>query len=231
MTDALIQLSQAYVTALRRHMRQGPGASLASAFKVGRRAMVLGLETLGLARIHARALATVKSTGGGSASARRAETFFAAANTVIEETHRAARKRKTAASRLNEKLQQRTAQLAAAQRQLKSSKSLEGTLKRRVDHYPRLLKESLQLQKGLRRLTHKNLSAQERERNALSHHLQDEIAQTLLSINVRLLNLRTAARGKKANLTKEIASTQRLVKATVQSINRFARELGIRRPV
>jgi uncharacterized protein YunC (DUF1805 family) len=52
----------------------------------------------------------------------------------------------------------------------------------------------------------------------------------LLSINVRLLNLRTAARGNKANLTKEIASTQRLVEATVKSINRFARELGIRRP-
>ena len=230
-TDELIQLSHDYVTALRRHLRRGPGALLAPALKLGRRAMALGLETLGLARIHARALATMKSTGGGSGSARRAEIFFAAANTVIEETHRAARKRKTAASRLNEKLKQRSAELAAAQRQLKYSKSLEGTLKRRVDHYPRLLKESLQLQKGLRRLTHKNLSAQERERNAISHHLQDEIAQTLLSINVRLLNLRTAARGKKADLTKEIASTQRLVKATVQSINRFARELGIRRPV
>ena len=137
---------------------------------------------------------------------------------------------KTAASRLNEKLKQRSAELAAAQRQLKYSKSLEGTLKSRVDHYPRLLKESLQLQKGLRRLTHKNLTEQERERNTISHHLQDEIAQTLLSIKVRLLNLRTAARGNKANLTKEIASTQRLVEDTIKSINRFARELGIRRP-
>jgi len=230
MTDELIRLSQDYVTALRRHLRRGPGAIMSPALKLGRRAMAFGLETLGLARIHAWALATVESTGDGRGSAKRAEIFFAAANTVIEETHRVARKGKNEAIRLSKKLQQRTAQLAAAQRQLKCSTSLEGTLKSRVDHYPRLLKESLQLQKGLRRLTHKNLSAQERERNAISHHLQDEIAQTLLSINVRLLNLRTAARGKKANLTKEIASTQRLVKATVQSINRFARELGIRPP-
>ena len=230
MTDEFIQLSQDYVTALRRHLRQGPRAILTPALKLGRRAIALGLETLGLACVHAQALAILESAPGGNALAKRAEIFFAAANTVIEETHRAARKGKIDRRRLNEKLKQRTAELAVAHRQLKSSKSLEGTLKSRVDHYPRLLKESLQLQKGLRRLTHKNLTEQERERNTISHHLQDEIAQTLLSIKVRLLNLRTAARGNKANLTKEIASTQRLVEATIKSINRFARELGIRRP-
>ena len=230
MTDEFIQLSQDYVTALRRHLRQGPRAILTPALKLGRRAIALGLETLGLACIHAQALAILESAPDGKAQARRAEIFFAAANTVIEETHRAARKGKIDRRRLNEKLRQRTAELAVAHRQLKSSKSLEGTLKSRADHYPRLLKESLQLQKGLRRLTHKNLTEQERERITISHHLQDEIAQTLLSINVRLLNLRTAARGNKANLTKEIASTQRLVKATVKSINRFAHELDIQLP-
>ncbi len=229
MTDEFIQLSQDYVTALRRHLRQGPRAILTPALKLGRRAIALGLETLGLACIHAQALATLKSAPDGNALAKRAEIFFAAANTVIEETHRAARKGKIDMRRLNEKLKQRTAELAAAHRQLKCCKNLEGNLKSPVDHYPRLLKESLQLQKGLRRLTHKNLTEQERERNTISHHLQDEIAQTLLSINVRLLNLRTAARGNKANLTKEIASTQRLVEATVKSINRFARVLNIRR--
>lgn len=230
MTDESIKLSQSYLTALRRHLRQGPAAGLAPALRLGRRAMALGLETLGLARLHARALATLESTESGNGLARRAEIFFAAANTVIEETHRAARKGKIDLKRLNEKLTQRTAELAAAHRQLKSSKNLEGTLKSRVDHYPRLLKESLQLQKGLRRLTHKNLSAQERERNTISHYLQDEIAQTLLSINVRLLNLRTAARGNKASLTKEIASTQRLVEDSIKSINRFAHELDVHLP-
>jgi len=89
------------------------------------------------------------------------------------------------------------------------------------------LKESLQLQKGLRQMAHRNLSAQEQERLTLSHQLQDEIAQTLLGINVRLLGLKTAASGGATNLTKEIASAQRLVKESVRSINRFARELDL----
>lgn len=230
MKQELIELSQQYVTALQEHLQPGPGAGLAPALRLGRRAIALGLETLELARLHARALATLEFTRVGNAPARRAEIFFAAANTAIEETHRAARKGKIDASRLKEKLKQRTAELAAAHRQLECSKHLEGTLKSRVDPCTRLLKESLQLQKGLRRLMRKNLTAQERERNTISHHLQDEIAQTLLSINLRLLNLRTAARGNKANLAKEIAGTQRLVEATVKSINSFARELDIRVP-
>jgi signal transduction histidine kinase len=228
-----IGFSQRYGTALRKLLKQGSHANLHPALTLGRQAVALGLETLELARIHEQALITLDASGlPGSRNGmlKRAEIFFAAANTVIEETHRAARQGKIDRHRLNEKLKQRTAELVAAHRQLKSSQSLEGSLKSRVDHYPRLLKESLQLQKGLRRLTHKNLTEQERERNTISHHLQDEIAQTLLSINVRLLNLKTAARGNKADLAKEIASTQRLVEATVKSINRFARELGIRRP-
>ena len=58
------------------------------------------------------------------------------------------------------------------------------------------LKASLQLQKHLRQLTHRVLVAQEDERLKLSHELRDEIAQTLLGINVRLLLLKQAARSK-----------------------------------
>lgn len=228
MTHEPIKLSQQYVTALRRHLKRGPGAGLWPALSLGRRAVALGLETLGLARIHLRALATLESSQTRNGLAKRAEIFFAAANTMLEETHRAARPGKMEVNRLNGTLKRRTAEFAAAQRQLVRSKSVEGTLPGRSGHYPRLLKESLHLQEGLRQLTRKNLSAQERERQTISHHLQDEIAQTLLSINVRLLNLRTAARGNKASLTKEIASTQRLVEATVKSIHRFARELSLR---
>lgn len=131
---------------------------------------------------------------------------------------------------MNAKLKRRTAELAAARRQSGRSGGVARDPRRRREDYPRLLKEALQLQEGLRLLAHKNLSAHEQERHTLSRHLQDEIAQILLSINVRLLNLRTAAEGNKASLTKEIASTQRLVEATVKSIQRFARELVLHEP-
>ena len=60
MKQKLIGLSQRYVTALRKHLKQGPRASLQPALGLGRRAVVLGLETLELARIHERAVATLE---------------------------------------------------------------------------------------------------------------------------------------------------------------------------
>jgi two-component system chemotaxis response regulator CheB len=119
--------------------------------------------------------------------------------------------------------------LAASKRSLKAGiaqrKTAEATLKQSGQRYRALLDESLALQEQLRHLTHQLLTAQEAERKQLSSDLRYEIAQTLLGINVRLLTLTKAAKGSRANLKKEIANTQRLVQESVQSINRFAREL------
>jgi signal transduction histidine kinase len=84
-----------------------------------------------------------------------------------------------------------------------------------------LVKESRRLQKHLRHLTHQILSAQEEERKKISRDLHDEIAQTLLGINVRLLTLKNGATANTESLQKEIASTQRLVKESVKTMSRF----------
>jgi signal transduction histidine kinase len=121
--------------------------------------------------------------------------------------------------------------LAASQRSLKKGiaqrKSVEAAVKASGKHYQALLEESLALQKHLRHLAHRILTAQEAERKQISRDLRDEIAQTLLGINVRLLALKKAAKGNRATLKKEIANTQRLVQDSVRSINRFARELDL----
>jgi signal transduction histidine kinase len=88
------------------------------------------------------------------------------------------------------------------------------------------LKESLQLQKQLRQLAHRVLVAQEDEREKISHELRDEIAQTLLGINVRLLLLKQTARSKASGLKNEIASAQRLVVQSASLVRRLARELN-----
>ena len=115
---------------------------------------------------------------------KRAEIFFTEAITPIVETHRAARQSKIDLGRLNETLTRRTTELAATNRQLQRGivrrKSVEAALKKSGQHYARLLKDSLQLQEGLRQLTHQVLAAQEEERKKISLELQDEIAQTLL---------------------------------------------------
>jgi signal transduction histidine kinase len=94
----------------------------------------------------------------------------------------------------------------------------------------KVLKESLQLQKQLRQLTHSVLVAQENEREKLSHELRDEIAQTLLALNVRLLLLKQTARNKAGGLKNEIASAQRLVVKSATLVRRLARELDHHRP-
>jgi signal transduction histidine kinase len=97
------------------------------------------------------------------------------------------------------------------------------------DHDHRLT-ESLQLQKRLRQLTHRVIAAQEDERSKISHELQDEIAQTLLGINVRLLSLKQAARSETQGLKNQIASVQRLVVKSAKSVRRFARKLDTSQP-
>ena len=94
----------------------------------------------------------------------------------------------------------------------------------------KVLKESLQLQKKLRHLTHRVLVAQEDEREKLSHELRDEIAQTLLGLNVRLLLLKQTAQNKAGDLKNEIASAQRLVVKSATLVRRLARELDNHRP-
>jgi signal transduction histidine kinase len=229
MKHQLIPWSGQYLAALRKYLKQKPVANLLPALALGRRAVILGLEMLEMARIHEQALTALDLSKSKNGLSKRAETFFTEAITPIVETYRAARQSKGDLIRLNETLNHRTLELAATNRQLKRGivqrKSVEAALKKSGIHYSKLLKESLQLQEGLRQLTHQVLVAQEDERKKISRELQDEIAQTLLGINVRLISLKQEARSNTKGLKNEIASTQRLVLKSAQSVRRFGREL------
>jgi signal transduction histidine kinase len=231
MKQKIIALSRRYLTALRKHLQQGPQASLQPARGLGRQAASLDLETLDVARIHEDALATLEASSSRDGIIERAEFFFAEAVTPIEETHRAALKANVRLSKLRKKLGRRTVDLAVTNRSLKQDivqrKTAEQDLKKSREHSRKLLKESRRLQKHLQRLTHRILSAQEDKRKKISRDLHDEIAQTLLGINVRLLMLKKEAAINAGGLKKDIASTQRLVDKSVKSITQFAREFGI----
>jgi signal transduction histidine kinase len=230
MKRKLIGLSRRYRTSLRKHLKQGPRASLRPARGLGRQAVAIGLETLDLARIHAEALATIEASSSRDGIIERAEIFFTEAITPIEETHRAAIKANLRLSQLKKRLGRRTMDLAASNRSLKQGiaqrKTVEESLKKTGAHSKKLLKESFALQNHLQHLTHQILSTQEDKRKEISRELQDEIAQTLLGINVRLLTLKREAAVNAKGLQKEIAITQRLVDMSVKSLDRFAREFG-----
>jgi signal transduction histidine kinase len=230
MKKKLTALSQQYVAALRKHLKQGPQASLQPALGLGRRAVALGLETLDLARIHEQALATLELSNSKNGFTKLAGIFFTEANTLIEETHHAARQTKVHLSKLMTKLGERTEELADSNRQLQQGvvrrKIMEDDFARHGKHHQKCLEESLELQKRLRQLTHKVIAAQEDERKKISRELQDEIAQTLLGINVRLLSLKKEARSNTKGLKNEIASTQQLVADSARSVRQAGRKLG-----
>jgi signal transduction histidine kinase len=232
MKQRLTTFSQRYVAALRAHLRPGNGADSQPALALGRQAVALGLETLGLARLHEQSLGGLlpaKPVRTRAAATRRAEIFFNAANTLIEETHHAARQGKIQLNRANASLTERTSELAASSRELQRSisrrKVMEAAFTKTSAHHGKSLEESLQLQHRLRQLTRQVLAAQENERQTISRELQNEIAQTLLGINVRLLSLKQEARINHKGLKQEIASTQEIVGRSAKSVRRVAREL------
>jgi signal transduction histidine kinase len=220
MKGNLIAFSRRYQALLRKHLKQAPGSSLRAAPELGRQALVAGLETLDLARIHELALAALllpdDSATRRDRMMKRAKMFFAEAITPIENTHRTARKASIQLSQLNEMLNQRTVALAATNRQLEQAiatrHALEATVRKSEQQYSRLLKESHHVQAQLRHLTYQLLSAQEKERTETSRELRDEIAQALLAIDVRLVTLKMEATLNTKGFEKELASLDGLRK-------------------
>ncbi|MDR3457712.1 MAG: histidine kinase [Verrucomicrobiae bacterium] len=225
-----IRLSQQYETALEKLLKQGPGGSLQPALKLGHAAVALGLDTLELARMHDQAMVALGLSDTKNGFTKLAWLFFTEANAPIEATHRAAQQGQASLSRSQATLGQRTEELAASNRKLQRGiiqrKAMADAATKNGHDHQKSLQESLQLQKRLRQLTHRVMLSQEDERQHISHELQDEIAQTLLGINVRLLSLKQHARRNTKGFKEEIASTQRLVLKSAQSVRRVAREIG-----
>jgi signal transduction histidine kinase len=203
---------------------------LQSARKLGRQAVASGLETLDLARIHVAALASLEASSSRDGIIKRAESFFAEAITPIEKTHRAAQEASGHLNQLTKTIGRRTVELATSGRHLKRGivqrKAAEQALKKSGKHRASLLEQSHLLQEHLRQMTRQILLAQEGKRTKISRELHDEIAQTLLGINVRLVTLKKEATVNAKGLKKEIANTRRLVEKSRITLRRFVSELG-----
>jgi len=212
----LSRWSARYLTALGAHFKQGPQTGLRSALSLGHQAVALGLETLDMARIHDLALGTLVLPGCTAALRqdmnRQGVEFFTEAITPIEETHRVA----LDLAKTNRELLKEILRSQAAEKDLQSSEKESA----------RLLEESRQLHDYLQNLAHLLLAAQEDERRTMSLTLQDEVAQILLGINIRLLALKKEVTLGTTGFEKELATTQRLVEKSVRTINHFVREFG-----
>ncbi len=206
------------------------------ALKLGREAMALKMETLDMARIHRQSMKNLVSAGGASMSAPqrndRARAFFAETIVPVEKTHSAAVKDDVHVRKVIQSLDQRTRESTASTRNLKHGiarrKAAEKALVKSGSYSAGLLKESGRLQRSMRKQTHQILTSQENERQKTSRQLHDEIAQILISINLRLLTLKKSARASTDDLESEIFATQRLVNQSARTIYRMALKFGAR---
>ena len=222
------------LAALRAHFEQGPQASLQAAREIGREAVAIGLETLDLARIHEHTVAELSVSAGpasGCDATRRAADFFTEAITPIEETHRAAVEATANLTQLHATLDERMLNLAEANRELQQQiagrATAETALRKSQRSSSQLLKNSRLLEKHLRDIAHTLLSTTEAERHRMSLQLNDEIAQILLGVNIRILALKQDLTANHTDLAHEIAAIQQLVDDTAKIISRLAHESSI----
>lgn len=221
-----------YRAALRDHLAPGAPDGRPAAQALGKQAVALGLVTLDLARMHETALIALLMTpeNRGTLTARAAE-FFTETLAPLEATHAPALAAGSVLAELNANLVRNTTDLADSRRALEEGVSQRHEAERGLQtsevESARLLAEARQLQQHLQELARRILTSQEIERRKMSLALQDEIAQTLLGIQVRLLALQKEVSDSTSDFQKGIATTQRLVQKSVQTINRFARECGL----
>src|ERR1700744_308348 len=164
-----LHFSHCYRAALRTHLKQGSRTNLESARGLGDQALVAGLETLDLAKLHEQILVLEILPGIPAAKRsvliRQAGIFFAAAITPIEKTRESAREGAGLLKKFIETLSRRTVELAASNLELSleiaQRRAAEAALKKSEHHYAQLLKQSDHLQEQLRPLSRQILSAQE----------------------------------------------------------------------
>lgn len=223
-----------YKTALLRYVTPGSGAPLLPAIRLGHKAVALKLETLDLAAIHEQSLMSLSQSGRSPLTLRkmrkRARTFFAETVVPIERNHYAAKMAATRIRELTEELRRRTAESTLSTRELEKEiarrESAENALLAHSKIRARQMREARNLRLRLKKIAREILTAQEHHRREMSGRLHDEIAQTLVAINLRLLALNKTSSSGKENLEKEIAATRSLILQSVIMVKKLVHRLG-----
>jgi signal transduction histidine kinase len=229
------RVADIYLAALRSYLAHGAPPDTRAAHDPGAQALASGLDTLDLAKIHDHALLALLADLPLSITpedlTRRAEVFFTEAIMPIEGTHRLALEAATDLQQASSSLERRTLDLADSRRvlreQIAGRRIAEDALRINEDASSQLLKDSRMLEEHLQGMARKVLSANEAERRKMSLQLNDEIVQSLLAINLRMLALKKEVADNHADLTREIAVTQRLVEDSAQIIRHLADEFSI----
>jgi len=231
LNNPVAHFSKRYIAALRLHATGRSRIIPPTAQGLGRAAV--GLETWDLARLHEAALKDLMVSPGLAARRKSVEkqvgAYFLETLAPIEETHRIARVAKRRIRELDAALEARNDTLESARKTLalevSRRQAAEAELAKGLRDCDVLLEQSRLMRVQMRGLARRLLTAQEDERGEISRELHEEIAQTLVGINVLLFSLSKAATINTVGLKRKIAATQRLLVRSVSTVHRFAGEL------
>jgi PAS domain S-box-containing protein len=109
-----------------------------------------------------------------------------------------------------------------------SNLKLEMEITRREEVEKELIKSEQhqkQLQQRMKALANKLLHIQEEERLRISRELHDQVVQTLIGINIRLVIMSAQAAGLDPDFQRQLILTQQLVKNSVDNVHQVARDL------
>lgn len=180
--------------------------------------------------MHERCLQQLPGLRGRSVVQERAGLFFRDVIRPLLARVAVISRSRLATSRLELRLKRRNAELESTRARLQRSvlvrQRLQATLKRSGDQNSRLLAQSLRMQEVFRQTTRRVLIRMEEERGKVSRQLHDDVAQTLLGINVRLISMRKDASDQSRWFRNRMASTRRLVGQSAKSMKSMALRLS-----
>lgn len=206
-----------------------------AAHDLGQLAVALGIDALAMAQMHDAALASILSSELTPefrlSQIKKAIEFFEETLGPLNQTHSTSEETHTNLQKLGIALEQRTAELAESSHALREGiserKAATAELNSKSLESDQLLTASRALEDQLKNSARNILSASEKERRNMSLRLNDEVTQTLLGINLRMLALKSTVAANQVNLDKEIAIIQNLVDNSVKLINQIAHEFSV----
>ncbi len=227
----LSSFAATYRRALGDYLTRRDEAALQEAYELGRAAMNSGLGIVELVSVHHGALGELEPREGGGPGGCPAailEPFLLEALSPFEAAYRGFRGAQERLQQINGVLAECNAELALSnahlEEEIRGRQRVEGDLRVSKDHYYQLFQQAHGMQRDLRELSARVLSAQEEERKRISRELHDEIGQALSAVNIAITMLRKQA-GPGRDSERRFAAAEQLLAQSMDKVHSFAREL------
>jgi signal transduction histidine kinase len=227
MTELHSNIRMRYQAVLGEFLAHPDEAALQQAYELGRAAMNAGCGIADMTRLHHQAL------GSGAMAAKKAaishiEAFLLEVLAPFEAAYRGFAGARERLQQINAVLAERNEELALAnlhlEEEIRVRLRAEDALRENKDHYFKLFQQAHAMERDLRELSAKVLSAQEDERKRISRELHDEVGQALIAVNVAIAMLKKRARSDKA-FERRVAKAEQLLAQSMETVHSFAREL------